>query len=112
MQRFLSFLQLCLVLLGLLPIHAASAGGQTRFPLRIASDGTYLEDAEGKPFLITGDAAWSLRAIEENVPPPRWATALLGDTRRYRATLSDLHALAARRTGVVLVPSHCRSLRP
>lgn len=60
MQRFLFSLQLCLVLLGLLPIHAASAGGQTRFPLRIASDGTYLEDAEGKPFLITGDAAWSL----------------------------------------------------
>nr|WP_314092403.1 DUF4038 domain-containing protein [uncultured Shinella sp.] len=33
---------------------------EVRFPLRIAAAGTYLEDAAGKPFLVTGDAAWSL----------------------------------------------------
>src|SRR5262249_11542249 len=30
------------------------------FPLRISQDHRYLEDASGQPFLITGDAAWSL----------------------------------------------------
>jgi glyoxylase-like metal-dependent hydrolase (beta-lactamase superfamily II) len=60
---------------------------------------------------LVGDAAWSSQAIRDNVPPPRWATALLGDTRTYRLTLSALHALAARRSDVVIVPSHCRSLR-
>ena len=62
MQRLHSLLLLCLLLLGLPPIHAACAGGGPRFPLRIAAEGTYLKDAQGKPFLITGDAAWSLIA--------------------------------------------------
>lgn len=66
----------------------------------------------GRWVFLVGDAAWSRRAIEDNLPPPRWATSWLGDTRVYRATLQQLHALAARRTGVLLVPSHCRSLRP
>jgi glyoxylase-like metal-dependent hydrolase (beta-lactamase superfamily II) len=60
---------------------------------------------------LVADAAWSVRAIAENVPPPRWATAALGDTTAYRRTLADLHALAARGTDVLLVPSHCRSFR-
>ena len=61
---------------------------------------------------LVGDAAWSTRAIAENLPPPAWATAMLGDTRAYRATLADLHALSARHSGVMLVPAHCRTLRP
>lgn len=32
----------------------------TVFPLRIADNHRYLEDATGRPFLITGDTAWSL----------------------------------------------------
>lgn len=66
----------------------------------------------GNWVFLVGDAAWSTRAIEDNVPPPRWATALLGDTAIYRATLASLHALSRRRSGVLLVPSHCRSFRP
>lgn len=58
--------------------------------------------------LFVGDAAWSLRAIRENRPPPALTTALLGRTDRYRRTLADLHALEARGGEVVLVPSHCR----
>ena len=50
----------------LLPGHVVLAGGKERFPLRIAAEGTYLEDATGKPFLITGDSAWSLIA---DLPP-------------------------------------------
>ena len=30
------------------------------FPVRVSGDGTYLEDASGRPFLLMGDAAWSL----------------------------------------------------
>lgn len=68
--------------------------------------------SQGQWVFLVADAAWSMRAIADNIPPPAWATALLGDTRQYRATLADLHALALRRTNVKLVPSHCRTLRP
>lgn len=61
---------------------------------------------------LVGDAAWSSQAIRDNNPPPRWATALLGDTRVYRMTLSALHSLAARRSDVLIIPSHCKSFRP
>lgn len=73
--------------------------------------GVCFEGTRGWVFLV-GDAAWSLRAIEENAPPPRWTSRLLGDTESYRRTLAQLHALACRRSGVTLVPSHCRSFRP
>ena len=57
-------------------------------------------------FLI-GDAAWSLKAVRENRPPPALTTALLGRTQPYRRTLADLHALAGRAPEVDLIPSHC-----
>jgi glyoxylase-like metal-dependent hydrolase (beta-lactamase superfamily II) len=66
----------------------------------------------GRWVLLVADAAWSHQAILDNVPPPRWATAFLGNTREYRATLARLHALAVRNGPVTIVPSHCRSLRP
>lgn len=68
--------------------------------------------SQGKWIFLVADAAWSTRAIAENTPPPRWATALLGETEQYRNTLAKLHELAMRRTDVVLVPAHCRDLRP
>jgi glyoxylase-like metal-dependent hydrolase (beta-lactamase superfamily II) len=61
---------------------------------------------------LVGDAAWSMRAILDNCPPPRWTTGLLGNTRAYRQTLASLHALAGRKSNVTLIPSHCSSLRP
>jgi glyoxylase-like metal-dependent hydrolase (beta-lactamase superfamily II) len=64
----------------------------------------------GRWVFLVADAAWSTGAIADNAPPPSWATALLGDTARYRRTLADLHALAARRSGVLIVPAHCRSI--
>jgi glyoxylase-like metal-dependent hydrolase (beta-lactamase superfamily II) len=72
--------------------------------------GVCFHDGHRWIFLVA-DAAWSIRAIAENTPPPRWATYFLGDTRSYRRTLSDLHVLAARDSGVSLLPAHCRSLR-
>jgi glyoxylase-like metal-dependent hydrolase (beta-lactamase superfamily II) len=68
--------------------------------------------ARQKWIFLIADAAWSKRAVDENLPPPRWATALLGDTERYRRTLAQLHALAQRRTDVLIVPAHCQTFRP
>jgi glyoxylase-like metal-dependent hydrolase (beta-lactamase superfamily II) len=62
--------------------------------------------------LLIGDAAWSTRAVQLNEPPPAWSTALLGDTRRYSATLERLHTLAGRAGDVLVVPAHCRTFRP
>ena len=61
----------------------------------------------GQPVLLAADAVWSSKAITERRPPPRLTTALLGDTRRYLATL-DLLSAAARANGeLAILPSHC-----
>ncbi len=51
------------------PVDSVSAAGDrpvatapAAFPLRVAAGGRHLEDAEGRPFLIKGDTAWSLIA--------------------------------------------------
>ncbi|MEM7667020.1 MAG: MBL fold metallo-hydrolase [Pseudomonadota bacterium] len=64
------------------------------------------DDAHGWHMLV-GDAAWSLDAIERNVPPPRIATAFLGNTRQSRATLGRLHQLRKRNPDLRLSPYHC-----
>jgi len=38
----------------------AAHAQQPVFPLRISENHRYLQDASGRPFLLTGDAAWSL----------------------------------------------------
>jgi len=72
--------------------------------------GVCFRDGRRWVFLV-GDAAWSIRAINDNTPPPRWATHVLGNTEIYRRTLADLHALAVRGNDVCLLPAHCRTLR-
>lgn len=64
-----------------------------------------LEDSR-YAFLI-GDAAWSLDAVERNMPPPGMTTKILGDTGRYRETLGALHILKKVNRDVVILPSHC-----
>jgi len=60
-----------------------------------------------KPVFFIGDAAWSIAAVTDNRPPPRLTTALLGDTRAYRNSLSALQTVAG--TGAIeLIPSHCQ----
>jgi len=87
-------------------IHAVSLPGHA-----VGHFGVCFRSSDKWVFLVA-DAAWSIRAINENIPPPRWATSLLGETEQYRRTLAALHSLAARGNGVTLVPSHCRSFRP
>ena len=41
-------------------LAAWQADAEVHFPLRITPDGRHLEDATGRPFLVNGDAAWSL----------------------------------------------------
>ena len=41
---------------------APTGSGPTVFPVGVSDDSRYLRDATGRPFLIVGDAAWSLLA--------------------------------------------------
>lgn len=60
-----------------------------------------------QPVLLAADAVWSGRSIAERRPPPRITTALLGDTRGYRATLDLLSQAAAANAELAILPSHC-----
>lgn len=64
------------------------------------------DDRHGWHFCVA-DAAWSLDAIARNMPPPRLATAFLGNTAQARATLARLHDLHHRNPEVRLTPYHC-----
>lgn len=64
------------------------------------------DDCHGWHFLVA-DAAWSLDAIARNMPPPRLATAFLGNTAQARATLARLYDLHRRNPEVRLSPYHC-----
>lgn len=54
---------LCVVIAAMIagPVAAAAQEGH-RFPVSAAVGGRHLEDAEGRPFLLHGDTAWSLIA--------------------------------------------------
>lgn len=64
------------------------------------------DDEKGWHFMVA-DAAWSLDAIARNMPPPRIATAFLGNTKQARTTLAQLHELHNRNPDVRLTPYHC-----
>ena len=64
---------------------------------------------EGRPVLLAADAVWSGRSITERRPPPRLTTALLGNTKRYRATLDLLNRAASGNAELAILPSHCRT---
>lgn len=60
------------------------------------------------PFFFIGDAAWTIKAIAQNLPPPKFTTALLGQTKPYRETLFALSQLYKNTKGeVAIIPSHC-----
>jgi len=60
----------------------------------------------GWHFLIA-DAAWSLDAVVRNMPPPRLASSFLGNTKKTRATLTDLHQLHINNPELRITPYHC-----
>jgi hypothetical protein len=53
---------LVFVVVALMARSTAQSATSSRFPLRVSGDQRHLEDAAGKPFLVVGDAAWSLVA--------------------------------------------------
>jgi glyoxylase-like metal-dependent hydrolase (beta-lactamase superfamily II) len=62
-------------------------------------------------YFLIGDAAWSRRAVEENVLPHPAALHLLANTdaRGYKSTLAGLHELSRARSDLRIVPCHCAS---
>jgi glyoxylase-like metal-dependent hydrolase (beta-lactamase superfamily II) len=66
----------------------------------------FCSDTHGEILLI-GDAAWSIGAVHKNNPPPNITTALLGNTRRYRATLAHLQNVCQANQHLIILPSHC-----
>jgi hypothetical protein len=56
------YLKAAFILLTLAFFAGSAWAADTQFPLRVSPDGRHLEDSSGKPFLIVGDAAWSLIA--------------------------------------------------
>jgi hypothetical protein len=79
----------------------APPSAAVKFPLKIASTKRYLEDSEGKPFLVRGDAAWSLIAqlkredVEEYLRDRRsrgFNTVLVSLIEHYFATRAPANA--------------------
>lgn len=62
---------------------------------------------EGQAVLLAGDAVYSGRAIDENRPPPRFVTNLLGDTPTYHATLARLREADGKGADLAILPAHC-----
>lgn len=60
----------CTVSLAGRPARAAMP--DVSFPLRVSADGRHLEDQAGRPFLVVGDAAWSLIAQLDDQDVPRY----------------------------------------
>ncbi len=69
--------------------------------------GLLVRAQSGPDAFFIGDAAWSMAAIVDNIPPPAITTALLGETATYRATLLSLNQLAKAVPDLEIIPSHC-----
>ena len=69
--------------------------------------GLALRTETDRDVLLAADATWSERAIRSCTPPPRLTTALLGETHKYRETLSRLHQATVRNPSLAILPSHC-----
>ncbi|WP_136068796.1 MBL fold metallo-hydrolase [Modicisalibacter radicis] len=69
--------------------------------------GLALRTTRDHQVLLAGDAVWLGKSIREGRPPPFVTTALLGNTRRYRATLQALIAADRGNRELTILPSHC-----
>jgi glyoxylase-like metal-dependent hydrolase (beta-lactamase superfamily II) len=71
------------------------------------SVGYFVRDASGKELLLIGDAAWSEEGFRRPAHKNAFARALVDwDLSAAAQTLSTLHALAAARPDLTLVPAH------
>jgi N-acyl homoserine lactone hydrolase len=77
-------------------VRLLSTPGHTRGHLSVL-----LEGAEDGPLLIAGDAAYTLRSIEEQILP-----AFTAGDDRYRASLARLHDYSEDHPDATIVPTH------
>ena len=69
--------------------------------------GLALRTENDKYVFLIADAAWSIKAVENNMPPPKLTMSLLGSGSQYYKTLRDLHALSDADRDLDILPSHC-----
>ena len=74
----------------------------------VAQIGLFIPETSNGPLLLAADAAWSLEAVKNLLPPPRLVTTLLGDSKTYLSTLAKLHDLHHAAPELTIRPSHCR----
>jgi glyoxylase-like metal-dependent hydrolase (beta-lactamase superfamily II) len=66
-----------------------------------------LARTERGPILLAADGCWLSRSYREQRPPHPLANLIADDPRAVRATIARLHAFAAARPDVAIVPTHC-----
>jgi glyoxylase-like metal-dependent hydrolase (beta-lactamase superfamily II) len=59
------------------------------------------------PIFFVADSCWLARSVRENRPPSRIGGLIADDSTQLAATIAGLHAFAAARPDVLIVPSHC-----
>jgi glyoxylase-like metal-dependent hydrolase (beta-lactamase superfamily II) len=63
--------------------------------------------ADGRRVFLVADACWTRKALDED-RSPTWIASRIFDSRHdYGATFGRLRQLAARKTDIAIVPSHC-----
>ncbi|AGT08275.1 MBL fold metallo-hydrolase [Paracoccus aminophilus] len=73
----------------------------------IGQFGLFLPETSTGPQFLIADAAWSLRALRENAPPPNMSVMSLGNKGNYLKTFLNLRMLSCVRSDIRLLPSHC-----
>jgi glyoxylase-like metal-dependent hydrolase (beta-lactamase superfamily II) len=66
-----------------------------------------LANTERGPIFFVADSCWMARSVRENRAPSRIAGLIADDTTQLTATIAGLHAFAAARPDILIVPSHC-----
>lgn len=63
--------------------------------------------ADGRPVFLVADACWTRAGLDQDRLPTWFASRLFDSQHDYAITFARLRELAARDTGVAIVPSHC-----
>jgi len=66
-----------------------------------------LARTERGPLLLAVDGCWLSRSYRERRPPARLAGLIADDPRAVATTIARLHAFAAARPDVAILPTHC-----
>ena len=78
----------------------------------IGQEGLFLPRTDLGPCFLVADAAWSLRALRENRPPPKITLSRLGDAGAYLQTFARLVAFRQARPDIRIIAAHCPEAYP